>query len=89
MFTDMRDRSPTPMLFMHSVDANRQEIVDNQWVKLEARTGAFIGSDAALCPDDPESLDYKQGIPHFKGFPGRVVKWEHPPAGISEQVLAR
>ncbi|MFT6643013.1 MAG: anaerobic selenocysteine-containing dehydrogenase [Patiriisocius sp.] len=50
--------------------------------------GAFISSDAVLCPDTPEFLDYEQGIPHFKGFPGRVVKLAEPPAGMSEQVLA-
>jgi len=50
--------------------------------------GAFISSDAVLCPDEPEFLDYEQGIPHFKGFPGRVVKLDEPPAGMSEQVLA-
>jgi hypothetical protein len=50
--------------------------------------GAFISSDAVLCPDDPEHLDYEQGIPHFKGFPGRIVKLDEPPAGMSAQVLA-
>jgi anaerobic selenocysteine-containing dehydrogenase len=49
--------------------------------------GAFISSDAVLCPDTPEFLDYEQGIPHFKGFPGRVVKLDQPPEGMSEQVL--
>ena len=38
--------------------------------------GAFLSSDAVLCSDDDEFLDYEQGIPHFKGFPGRVVKAE-------------
>ena len=40
--------------------------------------GAFISSDAVLCSDDDEFLDYEQGIPHFKGYPGRVVKVEKP-----------
>ena len=40
--------------------------------------GAFISSDAVLCSDDDEYLDYEQGIPHFKGFPGRVVPAERP-----------
>jgi anaerobic selenocysteine-containing dehydrogenase len=120
----LRDRSPTPKLFMHPTDAARQEIEDNQWVKLETRTGevvakvsiqdsmkeghvrvphgwwypelrgsadlagAFLSSDAVLCPDGPEDLDREQGIPHFKGFPGRIVKLSAPPAGMSEQVLA-
>ncbi|MEM8499176.1 MAG: molybdopterin-dependent oxidoreductase [Pseudomonadota bacterium] len=119
----LRDRSPAPKLFMHPKDAARQSIVDNDWVKLQTKTGevsakvliketmkeghirvphgwwypemrgtselagAFISSDAVLCPDDPEFLDYEQGIPHFKGFPGRIVKLEEPPAGISAQVL--
>jgi hypothetical protein len=49
--------------------------------------GAFISSDAVLCPDSPEFLDHEQGIPHFKGFPGRVVKRVAPPAGLSQQTL--
>ena len=40
--------------------------------------GAFISSDAVLCSDDDEFLDHEQGIPHFKGYPGRVVKVEKP-----------
>ena len=44
----------------------------------EALAGAFLSSDAMLCPDQDEFLDYEQGIPHFKGFPGRLVKIEEP-----------
>ena len=44
----------------------------------ETLAGAFISSDAVLCSDDDEFLDYEQGIPHFKGYPGRVVKVEKP-----------
>ena len=120
----LRDRSPSPKLFMHPADAARQNIVDHDWVKLQTETGevtakvlvqesmkeghirvphgwwypelrgsaelagSFISSDAVLCPDDPEFLDYEQGIPHFKGFPGRIVKLEQPPVGMSQQVLA-
>ena len=40
--------------------------------------GAFMSSDAVLCSDDDEFLDHEQGIPHFKGYPGRVVKTEKP-----------
>jgi len=40
--------------------------------------GAFMSSDAVLCSDDEGLLDYEQGIPHFKGFPGRVVAVEKP-----------
>lgn len=40
--------------------------------------GAFISSDAVLCSDDDEFLDYEQGIPHFKGFPGKITKCEAP-----------
>ena len=40
--------------------------------------GAFLSSDAVLCPDDDEFLDFEQGIPHFKGFPGRLVKIDAP-----------
>ncbi|MFN3235807.1 MAG: molybdopterin-dependent oxidoreductase [Pseudomonadales bacterium] len=44
----------------------------------EELAGAFISSDAVLCSDEDEFLDYEQGIPHFKGYPGRVVKTEKP-----------
>ena len=44
----------------------------------ESLAGAFLSSDAVLCSDDDEFLDYEQGIPHFKGFPGKVVKTEKP-----------
>jgi len=44
----------------------------------ESLAGAFLSSDAVLCSDDDEFLDYEQGIPHFKGFPGKVVKAEKP-----------
>lgn len=54
-----------------------------------ALSGAFVSSDAVLCPDDPEDLDPEQGIPHFKGFPGRLVKAGGPPAGIDPEMLAR
>lgn len=120
----LRDRMPSPKLFMHPSDAARENIHDHDWVKLQTATGevvakvlvkesmkeghirvphgwwypemrgsaqlagAFISSDAVLCPDDPEFLDYEQGIPHFKGFPGRIIKLGEPPAGMSEQVLA-
>lgn len=49
--------------------------------------GAFISSDAVLCPDDDEYLDHEQGIPHFKGFPGKVTRRSFPPAGLSAQTL--
>ena len=41
--------------------------------------GAFLSSDAVLCSDDDEFLDHEQGIPHFKGYPGRLIKTEMPP----------
>jgi len=40
--------------------------------------GAFISSDAVLCSDDDEFLDQEQGIPHFKGYPGRLEKVAKP-----------
>jgi len=52
----------------------------------EKLAGAFISSDAVLCSDDDEFLDKEQGIPHFKGFPGRIVKTTAP-ANFSDQVL--
>lgn len=48
--------------------------------------GAFISSDAVLCDDVDEWLDHEQGVPHFKGFPGRVVRLDEPPA-LSEMAL--
>ncbi|UDY35147.1 molybdopterin-containing oxidoreductase family protein [Dermatobacter hominis] len=48
--------------------------------------GAFVSSDAVLCPDDDEHLDLEQGTPHFKGFPGRLVPVD-PPAGMSPITL--
>ena len=47
----------------------------------ELLSGAFISSDAVLCSDAPEFLDHEQGVPHFKGFPGRVTRTE-PPASL-------
>ncbi len=44
----------------------------------ETLAGAFISSDAVLCSDDDEFLDYEQGVPHFKGFGGRLVKTSAP-----------
>lgn len=52
-----------------------------------ALAGAFVSSDAVLCPDDPEHLDHEQGIPHFKGFPGRLRKIDGPPTGIDPAML--
>ncbi|MEM9514899.1 MAG: molybdopterin-dependent oxidoreductase [Actinomycetota bacterium] len=40
--------------------------------------GAFVSSDAVLTPDDDEHLDYEQGVPHFKGYPGRLVPCDAP-----------
>ena len=44
----------------------------------EELAGAFLSSDAVLCSDAPEFLDYEQGVPHFKGFPGRIRRSEAP-----------
>ena len=44
----------------------------------EPLAGAFLSSDAVLCSDSNELLDYEQGIPHFKGFPGRIRASEAP-----------
>jgi anaerobic selenocysteine-containing dehydrogenase len=40
--------------------------------------GAFLSSDAVLCTDDDEHLDREQGTPHFKGYPGRLVRVDAP-----------
>ena len=52
----------------------------------EALAGAYISSDAVLCPDDDEFLDDEQGVPHFKGLPGRVVTIPAP-ANMTKMVL--
>ena len=120
----LRRRAPSPKIFMHPIDAERQGLVDGDWVDVQTETGsvagkvlvqesmkerhirvphgwwypemrggdtalagAFISSDAVLCPDSIEFLDHEQGTPHFKGFPGRVVKRAEPPAGMSTQTL--
>lgn len=46
----------------------------------EALSGAFLSSDAMMCADDNEYLDYEQGVPHFKGFAGRIEKTTAPAA---------
>ena len=48
--------------------------------------GAFVSSDAVLCSDADEFLDAEQGIPHFKGFAGRVVPCD-PPEHMSAATL--
>ncbi len=118
----LRERSPSPKIFLHPTDAAREGVADHDWVRLETEhgsvtakvlvqasmkeghlrvphgwwypelrgkadlAGAFISSDAVLCSDDDEFLDVEQGIPHFKGFPGRVIKVDAP-ENMSEQVL--
>jgi anaerobic selenocysteine-containing dehydrogenase len=44
-----------------------------------ALSGAFLCNDGMLVADDAEHLDAEQGTPHFKGFPGRVVRLDHVP----------
>ncbi len=118
----LRQRTPSPKLFLHPADAAREGLQDGDWARLETTTGsvtakilvqasmkeghlrvphgwwypelrgtealagAFISSDAVLCTDDDEFLDDEQGVPHFKGFPGRVVKVEAP-ANMNKMVL--
>ena len=48
--------------------------------------GAFISSDAVLTIDTDDLLDYEQGIPHFKGYPGRLIACD-PPQGMSATTL--
>ncbi|MCG8592625.1 MAG: molybdopterin-dependent oxidoreductase [Proteobacteria bacterium] len=48
--------------------------------------GAFVSSDAVLTIDTDELLDHEQGIPHFKGYPGRLVPCD-PPDGMSATTL--
>ena len=51
----------------------------------QSLAGAFISSDAVLCSDEDAHLDHEQGVPHFKGFPGRIVKTTQP--DITEPVV--
>ena len=110
----LRARCPTPKLFLHPTDAQREALQEDDWVILESATGkvtaqvsiqssmkeghirvphgwwypesrgqqslagAFISSDAVLCSDEDAHLDHEQGVPHFKGFPGRIVKTTQP-----------
>lgn len=48
--------------------------------------GAFVSSDAVLTVDTDDLLDYEQGIPHFKGYPGRLIACD-PPDGMSRTTL--
>ena len=48
--------------------------------------GAFVSSDAVLTVDTDDLLDHEQGIPHFKGYPGRLVRCD-PPASMSNTTL--
>ncbi|MEM9131737.1 MAG: molybdopterin-dependent oxidoreductase [Actinomycetota bacterium] len=48
--------------------------------------GSFVSSDAVLTVDTDDVLDYEQGIPHFKGYPGRISPCEAP-AGMSAITL--
>ncbi|MEM7100480.1 MAG: molybdopterin-dependent oxidoreductase [Pseudomonadota bacterium] len=111
---ELRRRCPLPSIFIHPSDAQKEDLVDGDWVELQTAYGqvtaqlavkesmkeghlrvphgwwypelrgkaelggAFLSSDAVLCSDEDEFLDYEQGIPHFKGYPGRVVKVEKP-----------
>ncbi len=111
---ELRDRCPTPHVFMHPEDATREGLADGEWVEVQTAygavtmelsvqasmklghlrvphgwwypelrgtvplAGAFLSSDAMLCSDADEFLDREQGIPHFKGYPGRVVRTARP-----------
>ena len=118
----LRKRAPSPKVFIHPTDAEREGLTDGSWIRLETSTGnvvaklavkesmleghlrvphgwwypelrgkaelagAFLSSDAVLCSDGDEFLDYEQGTPHFKGYPGRLVPIE-PPTEMSTITL--
>ena len=42
-------------------------------------SGAFACNDGVLVDDTDAWLDAEQGVPHFKGFPGRITKLDAPP----------
>jgi anaerobic selenocysteine-containing dehydrogenase len=52
----------------------------------ESLSGAFLCNDGMLAADDDAHLDLEQGVPHFKGFPGRITKLDSPPR-LPEAVL--
>ncbi len=119
----LRRRSPSPKIFIHPNDAEREALTEGSWVRLETSTGhvvakiaiqasmlqghlriphgwwypelrgaaelagAFLSSDAVLCSDDDEFVDLEQGTPHFKGYPGRLIRIDAP-AGMSTITLA-
>ena len=121
----LRDRCPVPRLFLHPIDAKREDVSEDDWVCLETSSGrvtaqisvqesmreghvrvphgwwypetrgeeklagAFISSDAVLCSDDDEFLDLEQGVPHFKGFPGRIFKVTPPVISRTSKVLEK
>lgn len=60
------------------------------WRDLAHRFGfeaAFPWASLDEMADDDQFLDDEQGVPHFKGFPGRLSRVEAP-ANMSEMVLA-
>ncbi|MEM1331840.1 MAG: molybdopterin-dependent oxidoreductase [Actinomycetota bacterium] len=40
--------------------------------------GAFVSIDAVLAGDTDDLVDVEQGVPHFKGYPGRLVACDAP-----------
>ncbi|MEV6657274.1 molybdopterin-containing oxidoreductase family protein [Nocardia fluminea] len=44
--------------------------------------GASLHNDGMLIADGPDHLDREQGVPHFKGFAGRIRALTDPPAHI-------
>jgi len=48
--------------------------------------GAFVSSDAVLAGDTDDLVDHEQGVPHFKGYPGRLTPCEAP-AGMGRVTL--
>ena len=59
--------------------------IPHGWWKPEMKTGAghlsgaLKYSDAQLCRDDDDYLDWEQGIPHLKGIPCRIIKLAEAP----------
>lgn len=52
----------------------------------EGLSGAFLCNDGVLVPDDDAWRDLEQGVPHMKGFPGRLVRLDAPPAELPAAV---
>ncbi len=50
--------------------------------------GAGTHNDGMIVGDDPDLLDFEQGLPHFCGIPCRIERLDQPPAHIAASASA-